>query len=108
MDIAAIHQEATKAAQQATENTLARFGGDRDACGFAWVEVFGVKLNTRVGQEFAQLGFRKGYGRGSPIELWNPSRSPVQSVTAKEDGARAYAEVFKRHGFEAYANSRLD
>lgn len=108
MDIASIHQEATKAAQQATENTLSRFGGDRDACGFAWVEVFGVRLNTKQGKEFARLGFRKGYGKGAGIQLWNPSRSPVQSVTAKVDGAQAYADVFKRYGFEAYADSRLD
>lgn len=108
MDIATIHTEATEAAQKATKNALLKIGGDKGLCGFAWVEVFGVRLNTKQGKEFAQLGFRKGYGRGAGIELWNPSRSPVQSVTAKEDGARAYAEVFKRHGFEAYANSRLD
>ena len=108
MDIAAIHQEATRAAQAAAATKLAEIGGDRWACGFAWVEVYGVKLNTRVGREFQRLGFRKGYGARAPIQLWNPSGSPVQNVDTKEAGAAAYAEVLKRHGFDAYAASRLD
>lgn len=108
MDIATIHQEATAAAEQSAADMLLKIGGDRMACGFAWCEIFGIKLNTRQGKEFAKLGFRKGYGTGAPIELWNPSGSPVQNVDTKEAGARAYAEVFKRYGFEAYPNSRLD
>ena len=108
MDIAAIHQEATAAARKAAADMLARIGGDRYACGFAWVEVYDVRLSTRVGKEFARLGFKKGYGRGAGIELWNPSGSPVQNVDVKEAGAQAYADVFKRHGFKAYAASRLD
>jgi hypothetical protein len=108
MDIEAIHQEATKAAEQAAEASLARMGGDRGACGFAWVTIHGVSLATRQGREFKRLGFSKGYGRGAGIELWNPSRSPVQNIDAKEAGAQAYAAVFKRNGFTAYANSRLD
>ena len=108
MDIAAIHQEATKAAEEAAAAKLKQIGGDRMACGFAWVNIYGVSLATKQGKEFARIGFTKGYGRKAPIELWNPSRSPVQNIDTKEAGAQAYAEVFKRHGFEAYAGSRLD
>ena len=108
MDIAAIHQEAKAAAEKAAADVLARIGGDRMACGFAWVNIYGVSLATKQGKEFKKLGFRKGHGTGAPIELWNPSGSPVQNVDTKEAGARAYAEVFKRYGFEAYPNSRLD
>ena len=108
MDIATIHTEATEAAQKAAKNALLKIGGDKGLCGFAWVEVFDVRLNTKQGREFARLGFKKGYGRGAGIELWNPSGSPVQNVDVKEAGANAYAEVFRRHGFNAYAASRLD
>jgi len=108
MDIAAIHQEAKAAAEKAAAEMLARIGGDRFACGFAWTTIYGVSLATKQGKEFKRLGFTKGYGRRAGIELWNPSGSPVQNVDTKEAGARAYAEVFKRHGFEAYAGSRLD
>jgi len=108
MDIAAIHQEATAAAKKAADEMFKRIGGDRYACGFAWVEIFDVNLATKQGKEFARLGFKKGYGRKAPIELWNPSGSPVQNVDIKEAGARAYAAVFERHGFKAYGVSRLD
>jgi hypothetical protein len=108
MDIATIHQEAKAAAERAAADMLKRIGGDRMACGFAWVNIHGVSLATRQGKEFKKLGFTKGYGKGAGIELWNPSGSPVQNIDTKEAGAQAYAEVFKRHGFEAYAGSRLD
>lgn len=108
MDIAAIHQEASEAARKAADEMYQRMGGDRLMCGFAWVNIYGVSLATKQGKEFAKIGFRKGYGRKAPIELWNPSRHNAQNVDIKEAGARAYAEVFKRHGFEAYAGSRLD
>lgn len=108
MDINAIHQEATAAAEKAAADMLARIGGDRYACGFAWVHVYGVNLGTKQGREFKKLGFRKGYGRRAPIELWNPSRSMVQNIDVKEAGAEAYAEVFQRYGFKAHAGSRLD
>jgi hypothetical protein len=108
MDIALIHSEATAAAKKAAADMLAKIGGDRFACGFAWVSIYDVNLGSKVGKEFKRLGFTKGYGRRAPIELWNPSHSPVQNIDIKEAGARAYAEVFSRHGFKAYPNSRLD
>ena len=75
-------------------------------CGFAWVTVYGVKLNTREGKEFKALGFRKAYEGG--IELWNPARHGAQNVDVKEAGARAYADVLRASGYQAYAGSRLD
>jgi len=87
---------------------LAKIGGDRGLCGFAWVVIHGVSLATKQGKEFKRLGFTKGYGKGAGIKLWNPSGSLVQNIDIKDAGARAYAEVFKRHGFEAYGVNRLD
>ena len=108
MDIKEIHDKATAAAERAAADMLARLGGDRLACGFAWVDIAGVKLNTRVGKELARVGFRKSYGARAPIQLWNPSRSPVQNVDIKLAGAEAYAQVLRDHGFDAYADSKLD
>lgn len=81
-------------------------GKDQYACGFAWVNIYGVKGNTRVGRYLAQEDVRKSYTGG--LQLWNPSGMPVQNVDTLEAGAEAAAEVFKRYGFEAYAGSRLD
>ena len=51
MDIAAIHQEATKAAEEAAAAKLRQIGGDRMACGFAWVNIYGVSLATKQGKD---------------------------------------------------------
>lgn len=81
--------------------------GDRDACGFAWVNVWGVRSNSRLGKTLQSYGFRKDYS-GS-LQLWNPSGSATQSINIKEAGAEAYARVItQRLGIRAYAGSRLD
>ena len=82
--------------------------GDRDACGFAFVHVYGVRSNSRLGKTLASYGFRKDYTGG--LCLWNPSKAGVQSVSVLEAGAEAYARVLKtRLGLEkCYAGSRLD
>ena len=82
--------------------------GDRDACGFAWVDVYGVRSNSKVGKWLPAAGFRKSY-TGS-LQLWNPSGFPTQSISILEAGAEAYAEVIKQKlGLDkVYAGSRLD
>ena len=89
------------------DRALARNGGqDSFPCGFAWVTVYDVKLSTKLSKEMAKLGFSKAHGDG--IQLWNPSKSPVQNVDIKLEGAEAYAGLLRHHGFKAYANSRWD
>jgi len=82
--------------------------GDRDACGFAWVDVYGVRSNSRLGRTLQSYGFRKSY-TGS-LQLWNPSQASTQSVSILEAGAEAYAQVLRdKLGLDrASANSRLD
>ena len=97
----AAHQMAFEAAQDAVAGLP-----DNDACGFAWVEVYGVRSNSKMGKAMLAAGFRKSYN-GS-LTLWNPSRAPVQSIGVLEKGAQAYAMTLKYYGFEAYMCSRLD
>ena len=106
--IPAIVAEAREAAYQAAMKFFQeRLGGrDQMCCGFAWVDIFGVKGNTKIGKALAAQGIRKSYDGG--LQLWNPSHMMVQNVDTLEEGARAAAEVFKKYGFEAYAGSRLD
>ena len=105
MDIAAIHQEATAAAQKAAADMKAR-RGDGFPCGFAWVVVHGVKLSTKLGKDLKTVGFSKNHGGG--IQLWNPSRNMAQNVDILKAGADAYVEVLRRNGLDAYADSRWD
>lgn len=103
-----IVEEAQTAAYAAASKFFQEKLGGRDqyACGFAWVDIFGVKGNTKIGKALAAEGIRKSYGGG--LQMWNPSKFGCQNVDTLEEGARAAAQVFKKYGFEAYAGSRLD
>jgi hypothetical protein len=104
----AIVAEAKQAARQAAEQFFQEKLGGRDqfACGFAWVDIFGVKGNTKLGRAFKEAGVNKSYS--GAFQIWNPSEMYVQNVDTLEAGAQAAADVFKKYGFTAYAGSRLD
>ena len=97
--------EAMNEANKAAREALAKYG-DRDACGFAWVNIYKVKGNTKLGKMLKAAGVRQDYTKA--FQLWNPAKLGVQSVGILEAGAIAAAEVFRKYGFEAYAGSRLD
>jgi hypothetical protein len=99
--------EAAMAARTAAKEMYNRVG-ERDACGFAWVNVWGVRSNSKLGKALQSAGFRKDY-TGS-LQLWNPSGHCTQSISVKEAGADAYAEVIKaKLGLEkVYSGSRMD
>lgn len=100
--------EANSAAYAAAQKYFQeRLGGvDQFACGFAWVNIYGVRGNTKIGRALKIQGIRPSYSGG--LQMWNPSGFGCQNVDTLEAGAQAAAEVFKRYGFEAYAGSRLD
>jgi hypothetical protein len=108
-DVVAVQDACNEAAQQARTATKAFLAkhGDRDACGFAWVTVYDVRSNSKLGKALATFGFSKAYGGG--LQLWNPSGNPTQCITAKEEGAEAYAKVLQaKLGLKVYAGSRMD
>jgi hypothetical protein len=107
---AAVHDacnEAAMAARTAAKELYTKYG-DRGACGFAWVNVWGVRSNSKLGNALKAQGFRKDYT--GALSLWNPSKAAVQSIDILEAGAYAYAEVLKQKlGLEkVYAGSRMD
>lgn len=103
------HVKALDAAQKAAKAFADKHMGGRDggACGFAWVNVYGVRSNSKMGKALAEVGFRKDYS-GS-LQLWNKWWNG-QSVDAAEHGATAYATVLKEElGLDrCYSGSRLD
>jgi hypothetical protein len=108
ISIDSILVEAKQAAEQAARQYFQeKLGGvDQYACGFAWVDIYGVKGNTKLGKAFKAAGIRKSY-TGS-YQIWNPAGLGVQNIDTLEAGAEAAAKVFEKHGFRAYAGSRLD
>lgn len=112
MDIVAVNSEMLAAAKAAADAKFAEIGGDRYACGFAWVTVYPKhKGNTKLGKAervvLRDMGFELDW-TGKTFQLWNPSKHPCQNIDTKEAGARAAARVLIAHGFDASAGSRLD
>lgn len=102
--VAEAKQEARKAAEKFFQEKLG--GRDQYACGFAWVNIYGIKGNTKMGKALKAAGVRQDYTKA--FQIWNPAQMGCQNVDTLEEGARAAAEVFRKYGFEAYAGSRLD
>ena len=106
--VQSIVAEAKTAARVAAEKFFQeRLGGvDQYACGFAWVDIFGVKGNSRLGRTLKAAGIEQNHNR--TFSIWNPSGLGVQNVDVKECGADAAAQVFQKYGFDSFAGSRLD
>jgi hypothetical protein len=81
--------------------------GERDACGFGWVEVYVDRTNSKQAQELIKAGFRKDY-KPKCLTMWDPAGVPTQSISVKEAGAEAYATYLTALGLKAYGCSRLD
>ena len=114
MDTNSIYIEMTEAAVNAAMDKFNEFGQTDmvGACGFAWVTINPKhKGNTKLGKEerkvLAALKFEKDW-TGKSYQLWDPANYSGQNVDIKEAGARAAAVVLRKHGFDAYAGSRLD
>ena len=97
--------EAKTAAHNAGVEHLNKYG-EHAYCGFAWVNIYDVKGNTKLGRAMKQAGYEQDYTRA--FSIWNPSGLGTQCMSTKEAGARAAAQVFKDAGFTAYAGSRPD
>jgi hypothetical protein len=102
--VAEAKAEARKAADEFFQTKLN--GQDQYACGFAWVNIYGIKGNTKLGRAMKAAGIRQDYTKA--FSIWNPSEHGCQNIDTKEAGALAAQKVFEKYGFRAYAGSRLD
>ncbi len=94
-------------AQLASFTKYQQMGGDRYACGFAWVDVYVDRTNSKQAQELIKAGFKKDY-KPKCLSFWNPGGLGVQNIDIKEAGAEALATYLQTLGLKAYAGSRLD
>jgi hypothetical protein len=107
MITADVIQAGKQLAEQASRAEYAKWGGDSGCCGFAWVDVYVDRTNSKQAKELIKAGFRKDY-KPRCLSMWNPGELPVQNIDIKEAGAYAYANYLTALGFKAYAGSRLD
>ena len=104
-DLQTIKAAALQHARDAAEASI-EANGELGYCGFAWVNIYGIKGNTKLGKRMKAAGFEKDYT--GAYSIWNPSGLGTQCMSTKEAGAEAAAKVFKAAGFTAYAGSRAD
>jgi hypothetical protein len=100
-------QQGLPLAEQASTAMYNKIGGDRFACGFAWVDVYVDRTNSLQAKELIKAGFKKDY-KPKCLSIWNPGNLPVQNIDIKEAGADALATYLRALGLNAYAGSRLD
>ena len=103
--VAEAKAEARKAADEFFQTKLG--GQDQYACGFAWVDIYGIKGNTKLGRVLKAAGIERSDYKKC-FSIWNPSEHGAQNIDTKEAGAYAAQKVFEKYGFRAYAGSRLD
>jgi len=104
-DLKLIRSAALQHAKDAGIAHLEQYG-EQAYCGFAWVNIHGIKGNTKLGKRMKAAGFEKDYS--GAYSIWNPSGLGTQCMSTKEAGAEACAQVFSAAGFSAYAGSRAD
>ena len=104
--IDSVRFEAEQAANLAQQEFLSEHG-EMAYCGFAWVEVYVSRTNSREAKALVKMGFKKDY-KPKCMSLWGPGGYHGQSMDVKEAGAQAYAEVLSKYGFKAYMGSRAD
>ena len=105
----AIVTEAFKAARKTAEHYFhsTMQGRDQFPCGFAWVDIYEIRGNTKLGRMLAAAGVEKNTYTKTH-QIWNPSGMPVQNVDCLLAGANEAAAVFRKYGFTAHAGSRWD
>ena len=114
LDLQCIMTEAKASAAIAAQSFLddwnASTGGNQYGepmyCGFAWVNIYKIKGNTKLGRAMKQAGYTKDYT--GAYQIYNPAGYGGQSMDVKEAGARAAAKVFEQYGFTAYPGGRAD
>ena len=104
-DLVMIKEAALQHARDAGEAHIKQYG-EHAYCGFAWVNIWDIKGNTKLGRNMKKAGFEKNW-QGA-YSIWNPSGLGTQCMSTKEAGAYAAAKVFSAAGFTAYAGSRAD
>ena len=95
--------EACAPQMMCVKNGAGKVYGPFPVCGFAWVV---VKPNRGKLADYLKknAGFSKHWAGG----ISNYISGYGQSLDMKAAHARAYAEVLREAGYDAYANSRID
>jgi hypothetical protein len=105
-ELHAIYEEASEAAQTATRALIDKHPEQWFPCGFAWVRIRPARGKFVNYLKLINAGRVDEYEGGYVV--YNPSGNSTQWMDAKYAGARAFADVLKKHGIKALAEQRID
>lgn len=75
-------------------------------CGFAWINLYGIRKNSKLGKAFIGTGFKKN-DYEKCLQFW--VHDGGQSMELKESYAYAFTKVIREQGgFDAMHGSRMD
>lgn len=97
--------KAVAAAQLAAQRHIDANPGVWYPCGFAWVKIRPARgrwVNALKELRIGDNAYDGGY------MIYDPSNNVTQWMDAKEEGARAFANVLKEHGVNATVETRID
>ena len=111
IDLHQMHSFAKKVAEQQTHKEIDKYpdGEPEFSVGFAWVNVYGLRKNSKLVKKFEEIGFKwNEYKKCLGMSSYKILDYNGQCIMVKEAGVHAYADVCKNYGLDIYAESRLD
>jgi len=102
---------AKKVAEQQAQKELEKYpnGEPEFSCGFAWVNVYGLRKNSKLVKKFEEIGFRwNDYKKCLGMSSYDILDYNGQCIMVKEAGCEAFATACRQYGLNIFAGSRLD
>jgi len=93
-------------AAKAARDHIQQHGEHPFNCGFAWVKIRPARGQFIKVMKEIKMGKTDDFEGGYMI--WNPSGHPTQDMSAKEAGAKVFAEILRSYGLKVSTHSRLD
>ena len=111
IDLHQMYDFAKRKANQQAQKELDKYpdGEPEFSCGFAWVNVGGLRKNSKLVKKFQEIGFRwDDYKKCLRMSSYNIIDYNGQCIMVKEAGCEAFVDVCREYGLNIRADSKLD
>ncbi len=105
-----MHDFAKRVANQQAQKELDKYpnGEPEFSCGYACVNVYGLRKNSKLVKKFEEIGFEwDTYRKCLTTSSYDILNYNGQCIMVKEAGCKAYRDVCEKYGLRVHASSRL-
>jgi len=105
-----MHDFAKRKANQQAQKELDKYpnGEPEFSCGYACVNVYGLRKNSKLVKKFEEIGFEwDTYRKCLSLSSYDILNYNGQCIMVKEAGCEAYRDVCEKYGLKIHASSRL-